>query len=49
MDEYRNRRLADRTRRKRPPSPASLGRELAQLKQMFSYGVECEGVTSRFS
>ncbi len=28
-------------RRKRPPSPASLDRELAQLKRMCSYGVEC--------
>ena len=41
VDEYRNRRLTDRTRRKRPPSPASLDRELAQLKRMCSYGVEC--------
>ena len=41
VDEYRNRRLADRTRRKSPPSPASLDREIAQLKRMCSYAVEC--------
>jgi integrase len=41
IDEYRNRRLADHTRRKNPPSPASLDREIAQLKRMCSYAVEC--------
>ncbi|WP_243337508.1 tyrosine-type recombinase/integrase [Anaeromyxobacter soli] len=41
IDEYRNRRLTYHTRRKSPPSPASLDREIAQLKRMCSYGVEC--------
>jgi integrase len=48
VDEYRNKRLAStespkvRGRRRRgPPSPASLDLELAQLKRMCSYAVEC--------
>ena len=48
VDEYRSKRLASaespkvRGRRRRgPPSPASLDRELAQLKRMCSYAVEC--------
>jgi integrase len=41
VDEYRNRRLTEHTRRKNPPSMASLDREIAQLKRMCSYAVEC--------
>ncbi len=48
VDEYRTRRLAEQEsprirgrRRRGPPSPASLDREIAQLKRMCSYAVEC--------
>jgi integrase len=41
IDEYRSHRLAETTRRGGPPSPATLDLELAQLKRMCSYAVEC--------
>ena len=41
IDEYRTLRLAEPTRRGGPPSPATLDRELAMLKRIFSYAVEC--------
>ena len=41
VDQYRNIRLKKSTRKKKAPSPASLDREIAQLKRMCSYGVEC--------
>jgi hypothetical protein len=48
IDEYRAVRLSSaespkhRGRRRRgPPSPASLDREIAQLKRMYSYAVKC--------
>ena len=41
IDEYRTLRLAELTRRGGPPSPATLDRELAMLKRIFSYAVEC--------
>jgi integrase len=44
IDEYRELRLAEVTRRGGRPSPASLDLELAQLKRMCSYAVEC-GIT----
>jgi integrase len=41
IDEYRNLRLAETTLRGRPPSPATLDREIALLMRMCSYAVEC--------
>ena len=41
IDEYRALRLAETTRRGGPPCPATLDRELAQLKRMASYALEC--------
>jgi integrase len=53
VDEYRAFRLGQsesprhRGRRRRgPPSPASLDRELAQLKRMLNYAVECGWLAS---
>ena len=48
VDDYRTLRLSEAEsprhhgrRRRGPPSPASLDRELAQLKRMLNYAVEC--------
>jgi integrase len=41
IDEYRALRLAETTRKGEAPSPATLDREIAQLKRMCSYAVEC--------
>ena len=41
IDEYRTLRLDETTRRGGPPSPATLDLEVAQLKRMCSYAVEC--------
>jgi integrase len=42
VERYRTTRLAEKTRRKKRPSNATLNREVALLKRMFSYAVECE-------
>ena len=44
IDRYRTRRFGENTRRKRPPSNATLNREVALIKRMFSYAVECEAL-----
>lgn len=41
VDEYRTLRLAETTVRGGPPRPATLDRELALLKRIVSYAVEC--------
>src|SRR5689334_16497609 len=44
VERYRTTRLAETTRRQKPPSNATLNREVALLKRMFSYAVECEQI-----
>jgi integrase len=46
VDEYRTKRLAETTRRKKAPSPASLDREVELLKRMLNYAVACGSLTS---
>ncbi len=41
VDEYRNRRLGEETRRGERPSPATLDREVALLHRMLNYAVAC--------
>lgn len=41
VEWYRQRRLSEPTRSGRPPSPATLDREVALLKRIVSYQVEC--------
>ncbi len=42
VEEYRRTRLEERTRRGKPPKSATLNREVALLKRIVSYAVECE-------
>jgi integrase len=42
VETYRAKRLEENTRRGKAPSKATLNREVALLKRMFSYAVECE-------
>ena len=42
VEAYRTTRLEENTRRGKPPSKATLNREVALLKRMYSYAVECE-------
>src|SRR5262249_39770550 len=42
VDEYRNLRLAEKTRRKEPPAPATLDKEVELLKRMLNYAVACK-------
>ena len=44
VEAYRTKRLQENTRRGKPPSKATLNREVALLKRMFSYAVECETI-----
>jgi site-specific recombinase XerD len=46
VDEYRTKRLAETTRRKKAPSPASLDREVELLKRMLNYAVSCGSLPS---
>src|ERR1700694_2480142 len=46
VDEYRMKRLAETTRRKKAPSPASLDREVELLKRMLNYAVSCGSLSS---
>jgi integrase len=46
VDEYRTKRLAETTRRKKAPSPASLDREVELLKRMLNYAVSCGSLLS---
>ncbi len=46
VDEYRTLRLAETTVRGGPPRPATLDRELALLKRIVSYAVECARLPS---
>ena len=45
VDEYRTRRLEEKTRRGTPPSPATLDRELELLKRILNYAVACGRLT----
>jgi integrase len=42
VEEYRKKRLGEKTRRGKPPKSSTLNREVALLKRLFSYAVECE-------
>jgi integrase len=42
VEEYRRTRLEEKTRRGKPPKSATLNREVALLKRVVSYAVECE-------
>src|SRR5262249_22608920 len=42
VDEYRNLRLGERTRRGAPPAPATLDKEAEPLKRMLNYAVACK-------
>jgi len=42
VEEYRKNRLGEKTRRGKPPKSSTLNREVALLKRLFSYAVECE-------
>ena len=44
VEEYREARLGEETRRGKAPSHATLNREVALLKRMYSYAVECERI-----
>jgi len=46
VDEYRTKRLAETTRRKKGPSPATLDKEVELLKRMLNYAVACGSLTS---
>ena len=46
VDGYRTKRLAETTRRKKAPSPASLDREVELLKRMLNYAVSCGSLPS---
>ena len=46
VDEYRTKRLAETTRRKKAPSPASLDCEVELLKRMLNYAVACGSLPS---
>lgn len=41
IDQYRNRRFSQTTRRGGPPSPATLDREVELLKRVLNYAVAC--------
>jgi integrase len=41
VDEYRTLRLGEKTRRKKPPAPASLDREIELLNRTLNYAVRC--------
>ena len=41
IDAYRTKRLGENTKRKRPPSVATLNREVALLKRFLNYAVDC--------
>jgi integrase len=45
VDEYRMRRLGEKTRRGAPPSPATLDREVEVLKRILNYAVACGRLT----
>jgi len=42
VDEYRNLRLKERTRRKMAPAPATLDKEVELLKRSLNYAVACK-------
>jgi integrase len=42
VEEYRRKRLEEKTRRGKPPKSSTLNREVALLKRVVSYAVECE-------
>jgi integrase len=44
IERYRTKRVEEHTRRKQAPSKATLNREVALLKRMFSYAVACEAL-----
>ncbi len=46
VDAYRNARLGETTRTGRPPSPATLDREVELLKRALNYAVTCARVPS---
>ena len=45
VDEYRTRRLGEKTRKGTPPSPATLDREVELLKRILNYAVACGRLT----
>ncbi|HTP24062.1 MAG TPA: site-specific integrase [Anaeromyxobacteraceae bacterium] len=45
VDEYRTRRLGEKTRRGSAPSPATLDREVELLKRILNYAVACGRLT----
>ena len=42
VEEYRRKRLEEKTRRGKAPKSSTLNREVALLKRIVSYAVECE-------
>lgn len=42
VDEYRNLRFAEKTQRCQAPTPATLDREIALLRRILNYAVECK-------
>jgi integrase len=42
VDEYRNRRLREKTKRDRTPAPGTLDREIALLRRILIYAVKCD-------
>jgi integrase len=46
IDQYRNLRLAETTRRGRPPSPQTLDHEVALVKRILNYAVACGKLTT---
>jgi len=46
IDEYRTRRLGEKTPRGNPPAPATLDKEVELLKRMLNYAVACGSLKS---
>src|SRR5215472_9440345 len=44
VDFYRNERLKEKTKRKKPPTPGTLDREIELLKRGINYAVKCKKV-----